>query len=136
MSIFDIFKKKAENKPQPVSCDGFPMPVPGQPNPYLQGTKLPDGTTTVAPDLPKKTMKELFEEWYNKLSPEQKKRVDKKIEKMALKAGTSVCCTICKNPGSNKALGPFRKVNDGKGTKALYAHENCLKEVANATDQK
>ena len=125
MRIFDMFKKKKQDAPQnTLSCDGFPMEALNAPaNPYLQAVKNPDGTTgTPTADAPKKTMQEVFAEWYKTLSPEKRKSVDKKIEKLTLRAGTPVRCTICKNPGSNKALGPFRKVEGG------YAHENCLKE--------
>jgi hypothetical protein len=108
MSVFDIFKKKVTEKEQIKAV------VPVEP-----------AKETVTEDKPKKTDAELFEEWYANLTPEMRKKVDKKMEKLIIRAGTPVCCKKCGKPGSNKVTGPFRKIKDG------YVHQNCMPEGLN-----
>lgn len=105
MKLLDIFKRKAKDKQAVV--------IP------------PSGTVTA--DEPKelsqeelfKKQKAAFDEWYSKLTPEMRRRVDNKVAKLMLKQGTPVVCIKCKKAGSNKESGPFRKVDGG------YIHQNC-----------
>ena len=118
MSILDIFKKKQRITGAAslgTSKGGINLP-PTTPRPE---PPTPDGTSIVA-EKPTKTGQELFEEWYSKLSPEMRKKVDKKMEKISLKMGVPVCCKKCGKAGSNKETGPFRKVDKG-----VYVHQNC-----------
>lgn len=57
-----------------------------------------------------------YQEWYENLSPEQKKRVDNKMMRRRLKYGTPVVCIKCGQPG-----GTLRKV-----AKKKYIHTKCL----------
>jgi hypothetical protein len=115
MSVFDLFKKKNTGVGiSSLTSKGGINPPPETPRPE------PPMADAVKEELPKKTDSELFEEWYSSLTPEMRKRVDNKIEKLALRAGTLVCCKICGKPGSNKDTGPFRKTKDS------YVHQNYL----------
>lgn len=82
--------------------------------------------TTVAEKLTKEDTKPLkeveptkpktFEEYYHNLSPEEKAKVDKRIERLAYRyRGELIKCVFCNKPG-----GTLRKSNDGR-----YYHEAC-----------
>jgi hypothetical protein len=109
VNILDIFKRKETGTSSLTSKGGInPPPTTPRPEP------------PTAEAVPKKTDAEMFEEWYSSLTPAERKKADKKMEKLFLRAGTPVCCKKCGKSGSNKVTGPFRKIEDG------YVHQNCM----------
>jgi len=70
----------------------------------------------------KKTPQEKMQEELAKKSPQELKRINKRIEELRLR-GRPIICANCKRPGITKQTGAFIKTMvDGE---ELYIHEAC-----------
>jgi len=110
-----IPKKEPSGHIQPIT---IPLkPAESQQQLTVQGVK----------DVPKKTIKQQFDEWYSSLSPEDKRKFDQKMEKLYFKTGTTIACFKCGKPGgkyNNKGY-TLRKVENEENR---YEHVGACPE--------